>query len=177
MRIEFGEYTIREWVDEDADSLVRYANNRRIARWLRDRFPYPYTLLDAETFLAAVAALNPPTTFAIAADDEAIGGIGLEFGTDIHRFTAELGYWLGEPFWGRGIMTEAVRHLTAWAFENLEVHRIYATAFAGNQASARVLEKAGFQREGRLRASVFKEGRILDQFLYARIRAGDAPHG
>jgi len=177
MRIEFGQYRIRDWMDEDADSLVRYANNFKIARWLRDRFPYPYALLDAETFLAAVAALSPQTTFAIATDDEAIGGIGLEFGADIHRFTAELGYWLGEPFWGRGIMTEAVRRLTAWAFDNLEVHRIYATAIAGNQASVRVLEKAGFQREGRLRASVFKDGRILDQFLYAQIRTGEAPHG
>ncbi len=172
MRIDFGEYRIRDWVEGDAYSLVRYANNRRVAKWLRDRFPYPYTEADAQAFLAAVATLNLRTTFAIATDEEAIGGIGLEFGADIHRFTAELGYWLGEPFWGRGIMTDAVRRLTAWAFENFEVHRIYASVFAGNQASARVLEKAGFQREGHLRASVFKEGRVMDQFLYARINDG-----
>ncbi len=172
MRIEFGEYRIRDWVDEDICSLAGYANNRKIARWLRDRFPHPYTTLDAEAFLAAVAALNLRTTFAIATDEEAIGGIGLEFGADVHRFTAELGYWLGEPFWSRGIMTDAVRHLATWAFENFELHRIYATVFAGNQASVRVLEKAGFQREGHLRASVFKEGRIMDQFLYARIKDG-----
>jgi RimJ/RimL family protein N-acetyltransferase len=164
-------------VSGDAQSLARHANNGKVAKWLRDRFPHPYTVSDARAFLAAVAALNPRTTFAIATDDEAIGGVGLEFGADIHRFTAELGYWLGEPFWGRGIMTDAVRHLTAWAFENLEVHRIYATVFAGNQASVRVLEKAGFQCEGRLRASVFKNGRIIDQFVYACIRAGDAANG
>ena len=177
MRIEFGEYRIRDWVNGDAQSLVRYANNRNVARWLRDRFPHPYTTADARTFLAAVAALNPQTTFAISTDEEAIGGVGLEFGSDIHRFTAELGYWLGEPFWGRGIRTDAARHLTAWAFQNLEIYRIYATVFAGNQASMRVLEKAGFEREGRLRASVFKNGRIMDQLLYARIRAEGVANG
>jgi ribosomal-protein-alanine N-acetyltransferase len=172
VRIEFGEYVIRDWGRKDARSLAKYANNRNIAMWLRDGFPCPYTLGDAEAFLSAVSRQNPRTAFAIATTDEAIGGIGLEFGRDVHRFTAELGYWLGEPFWGRGIMTQAVRHLTAWAFENLEVHRIYATVFEGNDASARVLEKAGYTREGCLRASVFKNGRILDQSLYAKIRDG-----
>ncbi len=177
MRIEFGEYRIRDWMNDDAHSLAQYANNRNIAKWLRDRFPYPYTMSDARAFLAAVEVLSPRTTFAIATNDEAIGGIGLEFGVDIHRFTAELGYWLGEPFWGQGIMTDAVRHLTAWAFGSLEIYRIYAAVFAGNQASVRVLEKAGFQCEGRLRASVFKDGRVLDQFLYARIKGGDVANG
>jgi ribosomal-protein-alanine N-acetyltransferase len=170
VQIEFGEYRIRDWASQDVHSLARYANNRKIACWLRDRFPCPYARSDAAAFLAAVAQQDPRTTFALATEAEAVGGIGLEFGTDVHRYTAELGYWLGEPFWGRGIMTEAVRHFTAWAFEAFEVHRIYATAFAGNSASVRVLEKAGFQREGHLRASVFKDGRIVDQFLYARIR-------
>lgn len=170
MRIEFDEYMIRDWMDEDARSIARYANNRKIAMWLRDRFPSPYTEADARTFLAAVFRQNPRTIFAIATRGEAIGGIGLEFRDDVHRFTAELGYWLGEPFWGRGIMTEAIRQFTSWAFEHLEVHRIYAAAFAGNEASARVLEKAGFACEGRLRASVFKNGRILDQLLYAKIK-------
>jgi ribosomal-protein-alanine N-acetyltransferase len=172
MRIEWGPYRIRDWGEGDARFLVRYANNRAIAQWLRDRFPHPYTRSDAQAFLSAVAGLSVRTTFAVATDEEAIGGIGLEFGADVHRFTAELGYWLGEPFWGRGIMTEAVRHLTAWAFESFELHRIHATVFAGNQASVRVLAKAGFQPEGCLRASVFKNGRILDQFVYARIRDG-----
>jgi RimJ/RimL family protein N-acetyltransferase len=172
VRIELGAYEIRDWTKRDMRALVRYANNPRIARWLRDRFPCPYTLSDAEAFLAAVAQQAVRTTFAIATPGEAIGGIGLEFASDVHRFTAELGYWLGEPFWGRGIMTQAVRHVTAWAFETFELHRIYATAFAGNRASMRVLEKAGFQCEGCLRASVFKHGRILDQALYACLRDG-----
>ncbi len=172
MQIEFGEYRIRDWASQDVRSLAKYANDRKIACWLRDRFPYPYTRADAAAFLAAVAQQDPRTTFALATNAEAIGGIGLEFGTDVHRFTAELGYWLGEPFWGHGIMTEAVRHFTAWAFETFEVHRIYAAVFAGNESSVRVLEKAGFEREGRLRAGVFKDGRLLDQFLYARVRDG-----
>ncbi len=172
MRIEFGEYVIRDWVSEDARSIVRYANNRKVAMWLRDRFPSPYTAADANAFLSVVLRQDPRTVFAIATEHEAIGGIGLEFGSDIHRFTAELGYWLGEPFWGRGIMTDAVRLFTAWAFEHLEVYRIFAGVLDGNAASARVLEKAGFAREGRLRAGVFKNGRVLDQLLYARIKEG-----
>lgn len=172
MRIEFGEYTIRDWAAEDVGSIARYANNCKIAMWLRDRFPHPYTRSDAQTFLSLVAQQDRRTTFAIATGEEAIGGIGLEFGADIHRFTAELGYWLGEPFWGRGIVTDAVRCFTAWAFETFEVRRIYSAVFEGNHGSVRVLEKAGFQREGRLRASVFKNGRIMDQVLYARIKVG-----
>jgi ribosomal-protein-alanine N-acetyltransferase len=170
MRIEFGDYRIRDWVPEDADCLARYANNRNIARWLRDGFPCPYTPPDAQAFLSVVVAQEVRTTFALATAAEAFGGIGLQFGADVHRFTAELGYWLGEPFWGRGIMTDAVRLFTGWAFGNFALHRIHAQPFTGNRASVRVLEKAGFQREGCLRASAFKDGRIVDQFLYARIR-------
>jgi ribosomal-protein-alanine N-acetyltransferase len=157
---------------EDAPAIARHANNRRIAMWLRDRFPYPYTLNDAEGFLSVVLRQDPRVAFAVATQREAIGGIGLDVGADVHRFSAELGYWLAEPFWGRGLMTEAVKQFTAWTFEHLEVHRIHASVFATNAASIRVLEKAGFQREGHLRASVFKQGRILDQFLYARIKDG-----
>ncbi|MBP7053784.1 MAG: GNAT family N-acetyltransferase [Phycisphaerae bacterium] len=169
MKIELGEYVIRDWSGKDAGAIARHANNAKVAMWLRDRFPCPYRVSDAKVFLGKVARQNPQTVFAIATQDEAIGGIGLEFRDDVHRFTAELGYWLGEPFWGRGIMTDAVRAFTTWSFEHFEVHRIYASVFDGNGASVRVLEKAGFQCEGRLRASVFKHGRILDQLLYAKI--------
>lgn len=174
MRIELGEYVIRDWASEDAGAIVRHANNRKVATWLRDRFPFPYRAADASAFLSVACRQDPRTVFAIATPDEAIGGIGLDFGDDVHRFSAELGYWLGEPFWGRGIMTEAVRRFTAWAFEHLEVYRISAAVFDGNVASIRVLEKAGFEREGRLRAGVFKNGRILDQLLYAKIKEGIA---
>jgi ribosomal-protein-alanine N-acetyltransferase len=174
MKIKFGEYMVRDWRKDDAPAIAQYANNRNIAMWLRDRFPYPYTVYDAEGFLTAVARQDPRLSFAIATRREAIGGIGLDMGIDVYRFTAELGYWLGEPFWGRGIMSEAVVRFTAWAFGHLELHRIYANVFASNAASARVLEKAGFECEGRLRASVFKSGRILDQLLYAKIKDGIA---
>jgi RimJ/RimL family protein N-acetyltransferase len=172
MKIEFGEYRIRDWAFEDAPAIVWYANNRKMAMWLRDRFPSPYTAADANTFLAVACRRDPRIVFAIATQREAVGGIGLDFGDDIHRFTAELGYWLGEPFWGRGIMTDAVRLFTAWAFENLEVYRIFAAVFDGNAASIRVLEKAGFVREGHLRAAAFKNGSILDQVLYAKVKEG-----
>jgi ribosomal-protein-alanine N-acetyltransferase len=172
MRIRFGEYMIRDWRRDDAASIARYANNRHVAMWLRDRFPYPYTIYDAEAFLAAVTRQDPRVSFAIATQSEAIGGIGLDMGGDVYRFTAELGYWLGEPFWGRGIMSQAVTEFTVWAFKHVELYRIHANVFATNGASARVLEKAGFGCEGRLRASVFKNGQILDQLLFAKVKDG-----
>lgn len=172
MKIKFGEYMIRDWKRSDAPSIVKYANNPNIAIRLRDRFPCPYTILDAEAFLAAVSRQDPRVAFAVATRQEIIGGIGLELGSDVYRFTAELGYWLGEPFWGRGIMTEAVMRFTAWAFENLSLYRVHANIFSTNTASGRVLEKAGFDCEGRLRAGVYKNGQVLDMLVYARIKDG-----
>jgi ribosomal-protein-alanine N-acetyltransferase len=112
---------------------------------------------------------KPQTTFAVALPSEAIGCVGLQVGRDVHCKTAELGYWLGESFWGRGIMSEAVAAFTRHAFEAFNVTRIYAEPFANNRASARVLEKADFVCEGRMRASIFKNGEQLDSFLYARV--------
>ena len=150
---------IRDWRTDDAASIAKYANNRKIWINLRDGFPYPYQLSYAENFLSKVAQQNPRTVFAIANDKEAIGSIGLMLGGDVHRFTAEMGYWLAEPFWNKGIMSEVVS-------------RLFAEPYIGNTASVRVLEKAGFVLEGTLRASVFKDGKVLDQFLYAKIRQG-----
>ena len=161
---------IRPWSFNDAVSLQRHANNRNIWRNLRDIFPHPYTLDDAHAFLRHVANENPMTTFGLATPDEGIGCIGLQMGRDVHRKTAEVGYWLGESFWGRGIMSEAIPPFTRWAFETFNLERIYAEPFANNPASARVLEKAGFVCEGRLRCRVFKDGQHLDSFLYARLR-------
>jgi ribosomal-protein-alanine N-acetyltransferase len=161
---------IRHWSLDDAAAVQRYANNRKIWLNLRDLLPHPYTLHDAHTFLGHVIKEKPTTTFAIATASEAIGSIGLRIGSDVHRKTAELGYWLGEPFWGRGIMSEAVAELTRLAFGMFDLERIYAESFANNLASVRVLEKAGYVCEGRLRNSVFKDGKLLDSFLYARLR-------
>ena len=161
---------LRLWTIEDAVAIQRYANNRNIWINLRDMFPHPYSLENAHAFLGFVLKEKPTTTFAIATDAEAIGCIGLRLGDDVHRKTAELGYWLGEPFWGRGIMSEAVQEFTRWAFGAFGLQRIYAQPFADNAGSARVLEKAGFVCEGRLRSNVFKDGKVLDSLLYALVR-------
>jgi ribosomal-protein-alanine N-acetyltransferase len=169
VHLEVRNCVIRAWTDNDAASIQRYADNRKIWLNLRDIFPHPYRLEHARGFLAMVASQNPLTTFAIAKGAEAIGCIGIRLGEDVHRKTAELGYWLGEPFWGQGIMSEAVTTFARYAFEAFELVRIYAEPFANNPASARVLEKAGFEREGRLRANVCKNDEILDSFLYAKL--------
>lgn len=170
MQIDTRFGMIRPWAPADADALVKYGDNQRIWLNMRDGFPHPYTAERAQSFLAAVARQNPVTFFAIASPVEAMGGIGLTLNQDVHRLTAELGYWLGEPFWGKGIMSEAVRCFTDFAFDHFGLVRIYAEPFAANANSCRVLEKAGFVLEGRLRASVIKEGVIGDQLMYARVQ-------
>jgi len=168
METSFG--LIRPWREDDRPALVKYANDRDVWLNLRDAFPHPYTEASAAGFLEMVARQNPTTFFAIATLDEAIGGIGVSPGADVHRLTAELGYWLARPFWGKGFMTEAVAKFSEFAFEAFHLVRIYAEPYATNDPSCRVLEKAGFALEGRLRASVIKDGRILDQLLYAKLR-------
>ena len=170
MIIRFREYLIRDWREDDAPGIVKYANNRDISKNLRDGFPHPYSLSDAEGFLFKVRAQDPRTFFALATDAEVIGGIGLGQGEDVHRFTAEMGFWLAEPYWGKGIMTDAVKSFTKFAFERCKLQRIYAEPYTTNPASARVLEKAGYSLEGTMRANVFKDGRVLDQYLYAKTR-------
>ncbi|MDY0019502.1 MAG: GNAT family protein [Anaerolineae bacterium] len=174
MKIFIGDYLLRDWQRADALAITSYANNPKIAANLRDGFPHPYGPSDAEAFLARAMAMQPPTFFAIANETEAIGSIGLMLGQDVHRLTAEMGYWLAEPFWGRGIMVQAVTVVVAYAFTTLGLNRVYAEPYTSNPASARVLEKAGFQLEGILRASVLKNGKVLDQAMYARIRPGIA---
>lgn len=134
---------------------------------LRDRFPYPYDLEGARRFLGWVANQPSPTVWAIEVDGEAAGGIGIELHTDVERVSAEIGYWLGESVWGRGIATEALKAVTAEAFRQLDITRLYAVPFADHTASIRVLEKAGYVREGHLRQSAIKDGKIRDQALFA----------
>ena len=170
MNMELKTCCIRPWRPDDGAALQRHADNRNIWINLRDIFPHPYTLENAHFFLDLVARENPRATFAIASESEAIGCIGLRLGTDVHLRLAELGYWLGELFWGRGIMTEAVRAFASRAFADFDLVRIFAESFASNGASARVLEKAGFIYEGRLRAHVTKDGQLQDALVYARLR-------
>jgi RimJ/RimL family protein N-acetyltransferase len=170
MRLKLKTCTIRSWEWRDREAIVRYGNNRKVSINLRDRFPYPYTDRDARNWLEAVIDAEPETTFAIDVAGEAVGGIGYTMQYDVDRRSAEIGYWLGEEFWGRGIATEAVIAMTDHAFANHDLCRLYAHVFAWNPASARVLEKAGYTFEGRLRKSVTKEGQTIDQLIYAMIR-------
>lgn len=176
MHLDLGDgWQIRDYHRDDKAALLRYADNPAIAGQLRDRFPTPYTARDADRWLDRVLESPDQPDFAIASARELVGGIGLALQEDVHRRSAEIGYWLGEPFWGRGIATRAVRALTGWAFAELDLARIYATVFANNPASARVLEKAGYRLEGRLRRSVTKLGVTLDSCLYAVVRPADQP--
>jgi RimJ/RimL family protein N-acetyltransferase len=170
MELAGARSVVRTWRRSDAASLVRHANNVNIAKHLRDRFPHPYTERDARTFLRMVGlADDRAINLAIDVDGTAVGAIGLTRGSDVERFSAEIGYWLAEPYWGRGIATEALILVTAEAFARLNILRLFALPFADNLASARVLEKAGYVREGRLQSSAVKYGEPRDQLLFARV--------
>jgi len=162
--------TVRPWRLDNAASLAKHANNRRIWLGLRDLFPHPYTVDDGKQFLQRATSAQPTTDFCIEIDGSAAGGIGIRIGEDVHRHTAELGYWLSEKFWGQGVTSEAVTTFTDYCFENFPLHRIYAEPYANNPASLRVLEKAGFVLEARLKKNVIKDGQILDSLLYAKTK-------
>ncbi len=161
---------IRSWRPGDEASLVRHANNRNVWRNLRDEFPHPYTPADAAEWIRKATGASPETAFAIAVDGAAVGGIGLRLGHDVYRRSAEIGYWLGEAYWGRGIATEAVHAMTDYGFARFDLARLWAGVFESNPASTRVLEKAGYELEARLRQSVTKDGQTMDELLYAIIR-------
>jgi RimJ/RimL family protein N-acetyltransferase len=156
----------------DAEALVRHADNINVARQLRDRFPHPYTRANASLFLKAATSAAEPSNLAIEVDGEAAGAIGYVPGTDVERYSAEIGYWLGESFWGRGIVTEALVLVTQYVFTTGNLLRLVALPFADNVASTRVLEKAAFVREATLRSSSVKYGQPRDQALYARVNDG-----
>jgi RimJ/RimL family protein N-acetyltransferase len=160
---------LRPWRAADVEALARHADNASIAQQLRDRFPHPYTRADAVAFIRLAASVPEPTNLAIEVEREAVGGVGFMPGTDVERYSAEIGYWLGEPYWGRGIATEALVLATEHAFQSHNLLRLFALPFADNLASRRVLEKAGYTCEAILRASAVKSGQPRDQALYARI--------
>lgn len=170
MRIDIGEWQIRSFRSGDAESLALHANNRNIWRNLNDGFPHPYLVDDARTWIAFAGQKSPEQNFAIGSEHEVVGGIGLKLREDVFRRSAEIGYWLGEPYWGRGIATEALVALTDYAFERFDLVRIDAGVFEWNPASCRVLEKAGYVHEARLRQSVYKDGQTIDRLIYARLR-------
>ncbi len=166
-----GSIVVRDWRASDAEDVAAQANDRRVWLGLRDIFPHPYSIDHARAFIARALAMSPRTFLAIEVDGRAAGGIGYVLHTDIERINAEVGYWLGHAYWGRGIATTAVRLLSRHAFDaNPELRRLYAMPLVNNAASARVLEKAGYRREGVLRQNVIKDGQVLDQFMYALLR-------
>jgi RimJ/RimL family protein N-acetyltransferase len=167
--------TLRPFRPSDAERVAHHANNRRVWLNLRDAFPHPYTVADAERYIAHAAGQPRPTSFAIEVGGDAVGSISLKPRTDIERLSAEVGYWLGEAHWGRGVMTAAVRAATGYAFDVLGLVRVFAVPFTRNVASARVLERAGYALEGTMRRSAIKDGEVLDQHLYASVRPGPAP--
>jgi len=162
---------VRPWRMDDAEAVVRHANNINVARQLRDRFPHPYTRANAMAFLKAAVGSADASNLAIEVNGEAAGAIGYVRGVDVERYSAEIGYWLGEQYWRQGIVSEALILVTNHVFESMNLLRLFALPFADNIGSIRVLEKAGYAREAILRASSVKYGKPRDQALYVQINS------
>ncbi|MDR1988838.1 MAG: GNAT family N-acetyltransferase [Acidobacteriaceae bacterium] len=161
---------LRPWRQDDKPALLHHANNRNVWRNLTELFPHPYTEADADVWFSIASTPGSSLYLAIDVDGQAVGGIGVIAGHGISQYTGQFGYWLGESLWGRGIATAAASALAAYALAQPQFVRLEAPVFIWNLASMRVLEKAGFVREGVLRKSVFKDGQLIDSVLYAKVR-------
>ena len=163
---------IRKWKLTDAKDLAVALSNKKIQDNLRDGLPYPYSEQDGIDFISSMLSANEDETFAFAItlDDKVIGSIGVFRQQNIHRQTAEMGYYIAEEYWGKGIMTDAVKQICNYVFKNSDILRIYAEPFAYNTGSCRVLEKAGFQYEGTLRNNAVKNGKVIDMKMYSLLR-------
>ena len=164
------EFQLREWQQSDAKGLVEHANNPNVAKWLTNQFPYPYRIEDAISYLGSIKDDNPTRVFAIVVDGIAVGSIGIFPQADIHEKTAEIGYWLSEKYWGRGIMSKAIQEIVAYGFKTFDIIRVFARPFSTNMGSQRVLEKAGFELEARLKKALYKNGEVMDELIYVRFR-------
>lgn len=164
------DFELRPWKLSDLPSLVEHANNFNISRNMTDGFPFPYTDASGTHFISEIAAKNPDFILAIVVEGKAVGGIGIHPQTDIMRKNAELGYWLSEKYWGKGIITAAIKLITDKAFKQLDLVRIYARPFGSNIASQKVLEKSGFVLEARISQNIFKNGAFEDELIYAKRR-------
>lgn len=162
-----GLFFLRPWQESDAESLAQHADNINIARNLTDQFPHPYTLENARSYIQQVQNEDPPRIFAIVSKGQAIGGIGIHPQSDIMCKNAELGYWLGEKYWGRGITRKAIQLIVDYTFQMFDFDRIFARPFGSNTASQKVLEKNGFVLEARFEKTIFKHGRYEDELVYA----------
>ena len=161
------DFKLRAWRETDLDSLVKYANNPNIAENLTNAFPHPYTEENGQGFIKYANSSEPLHIMAIEIDGEAVGGIGIHPQTDIMCKNAELGYWLAEPFWGKGIVSKAIAQMVDYGFSTFDIVRIYARPFGSNLASQKVLEKNGFVLEARIAQNIFKNGVFQDELIYA----------
>jgi RimJ/RimL family protein N-acetyltransferase len=169
MELTGNSCVLRQWYLNDATSLQYHADNPNVAACLLDRFPNPYTMTDAVNWLNSKLEQNPLINFAIAVEGKAVGGISIDLRQDVYRKTPLLGYWLSEDYWGKGIMPEAVKLITAYAFKHLDVICVQACVLGCNPKSMRVLEKAGYEKQGILKQSVIKGGKIWDEHVYAAL--------
>ncbi len=169
MNIAFSPCSLRPFEEKDIPSLAKHANNRKVWENLRDGFPHPYTLEDAASWIQITQKRTPGLSLSICFEDECVGGIGVMLGQDVHSCTAELGYWLGEEFWGRGIVSQAVALYTDFVMKEFKLLRVFAEPYDHNPASVRILEKAGFEFEGILRKNAVKDGVVRDMLMYAKV--------
>lgn len=167
--------SLRKWRMEDAKALAKTISNKRVQDNLRDGIPYPYTVKDGEEFIASMLSADEDTTyaFAITTGGRVVGSISVVWCGNIHFRTAELGYYIGEEYWGKGIGTDAIKQICRYIFEETDIIRIFAEPFSYNIPSCRALEKAGFQLEGTLRKNAVKNGKILDMKMYALVKEND----
>jgi [ribosomal protein S5]-alanine N-acetyltransferase len=170
MELQLRKSLLRPWRFGDEASLVKHADNRKIWENVRDHFPFPYTMIDAQRWVLHASTHLHDNVFAIVINGSAVGSIGLVPKEDVYRKSMELGYWLGEEFWGRGIISEAIGAVTNYGFNQFDIVRIYADVFEWNAASVRVLEKNHYEYEARLKKAIVKDGKIGDVLLYAKIK-------
>ena len=169
--LDCGSCMLRPFRADDLDDLVALANNEKVSAMLRDRFPFPYTRADGERFIAdTLEDARRDWRLAIEVEGRFAGSVAFRPGEDVERHSAEVGYWLGEPYWHRGILADARRASTPVAMRALRLHRVHAGVYDGNPASMRVLEKAGYEKEGTMRCAVVKRGVLHDVHLYATVR-------
>lgn len=161
------DFILRPWTIDDLDSLVENANNFKIAKCMTDGFPHPYSHENGKAFIAFATKDDPIHIFAIEVNGKAVGGIGIHPQTDIQKRNAELGYWLGENYWGQGIISKAITQMIEFSFKTYDIDRIFARPFGTNMASQKVLEKAGFKLEARLDKILIKNGELEDELIYA----------
>jgi [ribosomal protein S5]-alanine N-acetyltransferase len=171
MEILFEGIILRPWSIDDASQLAEIANNKNIADNLRDLFPHPYSIRDARQWLRSILPVNsPPTNFAVIFDNSIVGNIGILTKQDVYRKNIEIGYFVGEKYWGQGIAVRAIKAITSYAFSNFDIVRVYAETYADNPRSRRALEKAGLRLEAILKNSIIKNGVIKDSCIYSVLK-------